>query len=133
MTAPINEVKAEFFRVLGHPSRIRILEVLREGERAVSELVPAIGLEASHLSQQLGVMRRAHLVQSRKEGSSVIYSVSDPMLFELLEVAKRILTASLSETRELLAELEASDGPAPAMAGAVGRSRARDPAVSAGR
>ena len=68
MTAPIYEVKAQFFKTLGHPARIRVLEVLRDGERPVAELIPEVGIEASHLSQQLGVMRRANLIQARKVG-----------------------------------------------------------------
>ena len=108
MTTPIHQVKAEFFKTLGHPASIRVLEVLRDGERPVAELIPAVGLEASHLSQQLGVMRRANLVQARKVGSNVYYSVADPLLFELLEVAKRIITASLVETQELLEQMQAS-------------------------
>jgi ArsR family transcriptional regulator len=64
-----------------------------------------VGIEASHLSQQLGVMRRANLIQSRKVGSNVYYSVGDPMLFELLEVAKRIIRSSLAETQELLDQM----------------------------
>jgi ArsR family transcriptional regulator len=102
-------VKAEFFKTLGHPARIRILEVLRDGERPVSEIIPEVGIEPSHLSQQLAVLRRANLVRSRKVGSSVIYSVSEPRLFQLLEVAKAILTSTLTETRELLEELEGDD------------------------
>jgi len=104
--APIYQLKADFFRTLAHPARIRVLEVLRDGDRPVSELIPEVGIESSHLSQQLGIMRRANLVQSRKEGASVVYTVSNPMIFELLDVAKRILTTSLAETRDLLAELE---------------------------
>lgn len=104
--APIYKIKAEFFKTLGHPARIRVLEVLREGERSVSDLVPEVGLEASHLSQQLAVLRRANLVQTRKEGTSVVYSVGNPMIFELLDVARRILTSSLVDTRALLEELE---------------------------
>jgi DNA-binding transcriptional ArsR family regulator len=104
--APIYQVKAEFFKTLAHPARIRVLEVLRDGDRPVSELIPEVGIESSHLSQQLGIMRRANLVQSRKEGATVVYTVSNPMIFELLDVAKRILTTSLAETRDLLAELE---------------------------
>jgi ArsR family transcriptional regulator len=107
VTAPIYQVKAEFFKTLGHPARIRVLEVLREGERSVSELIPAVGIESSHLSQQLGIMRRANFVQARKVGASVVYSVGNPLLFELLDVAKQILTSSLAETRDLLDELEA--------------------------
>jgi len=113
MPTPIYQVKAEFFKTLGHPARIRVLEVLRDGERAVNELVPEVGIEASHLSQQLGVLRRAGLVQARKEGTSVLYSVGHAMIFELLDVARQILTSSLDETRALLAELE---GPEPAPA-----------------
>lgn len=109
MTTPIYQVKAEFFKTLGHPARIRVLEVLRDGERTVSDLVPAVGIEASHLSQQLAVLRRANLVQSRKEGTSVLYAVGNPMIFDLLDVARRILTSSLDETRALLTELELSE------------------------
>lgn len=105
---PIYQVKAEFFRNLAHPARIRVLELLRGGDRTVGELIPEVGIEASHLSQQLGIMRRANLVQSRKDGATVVYSVSNPMIFELLDAAKKILTSSLAETRDLLAELEST-------------------------
>lgn len=106
MTRPIYQVKADFFKTLAHPARIRVLELLHEGERSVGELIPAVGLESSHLSQQLGVLRRANILQSRKEGSTVRYSVTDPRIFDLLEVAKAILTSTLAESRQLLAELE---------------------------
>ncbi len=105
---PIYQIKAELFKTLGHPARIRILEVLREGEHSVSDLVPEVGLEASHLSQQLAVLRRSNLVQTRKVGTSVVYSVANPMVFELLDVARKILTSSLIDTRALLKELENS-------------------------
>jgi ArsR family transcriptional regulator len=106
---PIYQVKADFFKTLAHPARIRVLELLREGERSVGALIPDVGIEASHLSQQLAVLRRANLVQTRKEGSTVLYSVPDPRIFELLELTKTILTSSLTETRDLLAELETLD------------------------
>ena len=109
VTRPIYQVKAEFFKMLAHPARIRILELLREGERSVGELLPEVGLEASHLSQQLGLLRRARILQSRKMGAAVFYSVSDPRIFQLLEVAKAILTTTLAESNELLAELAALD------------------------
>jgi DNA-binding transcriptional ArsR family regulator len=105
MTRPIYQVKAELFKTLGHPARIRILELLQGGERSVGELIPEVGLEPSHLSQQLGVMRRANLVQARKQGATVLYSVTDPLLFQLLDVAKKILTTSLTGAQELLADL----------------------------
>ena len=106
MTRPIYQVKADFFKTLAHPARIRVLELLADGERSVSELIPEVGLEASHLSQQLGILRRANVLQSRKEGSTVLYSVTDLRIFDLLEVAKAILTSTLAESRQLLAELE---------------------------
>ena len=102
---PISELKAELFRGLANPARIRILEVLSEGERSIGELQPLVGIEASHLSQQLGVLRRAGLVAGRKEGSSVFYSIPDPELIELLAAAKRMLLHSLVRTQDLLADL----------------------------
>lgn len=106
---PIYQLKADFFKTLGHPARIRVLEILREGEASVSELLAQVELEPSHLSQQLGVLRRAGLVQSRKEGSSVHYSVADPRVFDLLRTAREILSATLKETSALLGELESLD------------------------
>lgn len=102
---PISELKAEMFRAMSHPARIRILETLAGGERSVGEMQPEIGIELSHLSQQLAVLRRAGLVTTRKEGQSVFYSVKDPLVTELLRVAKRLLISSLTETRDLLADL----------------------------
>ena len=109
-SVPLSEVKAELFRALAHPARIRALEVLSEGEHSVSELQPLVGIESSHLSQQLGVLRRAGLVATRKEGSSVIYTLKDPLVAELLLVAKRFLLNSLTETSDLLADLRAAVG-----------------------
>ncbi|MGA2472388.1 MAG: metalloregulator ArsR/SmtB family transcription factor [Acidimicrobiales bacterium] len=105
VTTPIHQLQAEFFKSLGHPARVRIVEILRKGERPVSELIPEVGIEASHLSQQLGVMRRANLIQVRKVGTSVFYSVGNPMLFELLDVAKQIIRSSLNETQEILDQM----------------------------
>jgi len=109
VTRPIYQVKAEFFRVLAHPARIRILELLRDGERSVGELIPEVGLEASHLSQQLSALRRAGILESRKAGATVIYSVVDRRIFELLAVAKAILTSRMALSGELLVELEGLD------------------------
>src|ERR1039457_6088297 len=78
MTRPIYQVKADFFKTLGHPARIRVLELLRDGECSVAELIPGVGIEASHLSQQLGIMRRANILQVRQEGAAFRYSVTDP-------------------------------------------------------
>ena len=103
-SVPLSEVKADLFRALAHPARVRVLEVLVEGEQSVGELQPLVGIELSHLSQQLAVLRRAGLVSARKERSSVYYSLRDPVVAELLTVAKRFLLAQLSETRDLLAQ-----------------------------
>lgn len=84
---------------------MRALEVLAAGERAVGDLQPLVGIELSHLSQQLAVLRRAGLVTTRKDGSSVIYALRDPLVAELLTVAKRLLLATLTQTRDLLADL----------------------------
>jgi len=102
---PLSEVKADLFKALGHPARIRVLEVLVEGERSVGELQPLVGIASSHLSQQLAVLRRAGLVVTRREGSTVHYAVRDPLVAELLSVAKRFLISTLTDTRDLLAGL----------------------------
>lgn len=106
MTQPVYQLKAEFFKTLGHPARIRILELLREGDHSVGELVPLVGLEASHLSHQLAVLRKARMVEGHKVGNTVVYSVVDPRILQLLGVAKQILTSSLVATQGLLADLE---------------------------
>ena len=108
ISRPISETKAEFFRALANPARIRILEVLSEGEQSVGEIQPRAGIESSHLSQQLGVLRRAGLVVARKDGSQVFYSIADAQLVGLLASAKQIIIRSLSGTENLLADLRAA-------------------------
>ncbi|NUT96618.1 MAG: helix-turn-helix transcriptional regulator [Saccharothrix sp.] len=105
MSRPLYQLKAEFFKTLGHPVRIRVLELLSVREHAVAELLPEIGVEAASLSQQLAVLRRAGLVTSRKEGSNVYYALTSPHVAELLAVARRILTGVLSGQIELLEDL----------------------------
>jgi ArsR family transcriptional regulator len=105
-TVPLSEVKAELFKALAHPARVRALELLTQSEYSVGELQPLVGIESSHLSQQLGVLRRAGLVTTRKDRSSVIYAIRDPLVAELLAVAKRFLLNSLAQTRDLLADLD---------------------------
>jgi ArsR family transcriptional regulator len=103
-------LKAEFFKTLGHPVRIRVLELLSERDHAVSEMLPEVGIEPAHLSQQLAVLRRANLVVSRKEGATVVYSLTSPHVAELLAVARQILTGVLSGQAELLEDLRAAPG-----------------------
>jgi ArsR family transcriptional regulator len=107
MTTPLHQLKAEFFKTLGHPARIRVLELLSEREMAVGEILPIVGIEASSLSQQLAVLRRAGLVSTRKEGSAVYYSLTSHHVAELLAVARTILTRVLTEQTELLDGLRA--------------------------
>lgn len=101
-------MKAELFRALAHPARIRALEVLADGERSVGELQPLVGIELSHLSQQLAVLRRAGLVSSRKDGTSVVYAIRDATAVELLRVAKQLLINSLAQSTDLLSDLRAA-------------------------
>ena len=91
MGVPLYQAKAEFFRTLGHPARIRILELLAEREHAVHELLEQIDIEASNLSQQLGVLRRTSLVVAHRRGGEVIYSLSVPEVRDLLLAARQIL------------------------------------------
>ncbi|MFE6776204.1 ArsR/SmtB family transcription factor [Streptomyces sp. NPDC057702] len=108
MSAPLYQLKAEFFKTLGHPVRIRVLELLSEREHAVAELLPEVGVEPAHLSQQLAVLRRANLVVPRREGSTVYYSLTSPRVVELLATARAILTGVLANQAELLADLRAA-------------------------
>jgi ArsR family transcriptional regulator len=110
-TVPLSVAKADLFKALAHPARIRSLEILANGEQSVGELQPLVGIEMSHLSQQLGVLRRAGLVATRRAGSTVYYSIKDPLLVDLLAVARQLLLGSLSETRDLLSGLQAEPLP----------------------
>jgi ArsR family transcriptional regulator len=104
VTEPIQIVKAEFFKAMAHPARIRVLELLCDGELSVGELTDELGLEGSHVSQQLGVLRRANLVSSRKEGTTVIYALADRRIAKVLQLSKEILLSYLTETAGLLSE-----------------------------
>ena len=108
LSTPLYTLKAEFFKTLGHPARIQILELLVQGERSVGELQAEVGLEGSHISQQLAVLRRAGVVEFRKQGNSVIYSVASPDMAELMAVARKVLTGVLNDQVGLLKDLKAS-------------------------
>lgn len=110
MNQPVHQFKAEFFKALGHPARIKILEFLRGGERTVGEIQAFVEMEPAATSQQLGILRVKNIVVTRKEGSSVYYAVRDPAVFELLDVARRIFNNHLINTRDMLAELAREDG-----------------------
>jgi DNA-binding transcriptional ArsR family regulator len=112
---PVYQAKAEFFRILGHPVRVRTLELLRDGERTVGDLQAALGLDSSGTSQHLGLLRKHGVLDSRREGTSVYYRVKDPRTFQLLEVARQILTTNLTQSQELLDQL--SESPQDELAG----------------
>lgn len=105
---PLAEAKAELFKAMAHPARIRVLELLAEGERSVGELADHTGLELSHLSQQVSVLRRAGVVDSRRVRSTVICTLRDPITAQLLAVARELLTNNLRQGQALLAELDSS-------------------------
>lgn len=107
MAVPLHQAKADFFRTLGHPVRIRVLELLQDGPLPVRDLLAEIDVEASNLSQQLAVLRRAGLVQSSRDGVLVVYTLSTPDVADLLRAARRILTTMLVDQEELLSELRA--------------------------
>jgi DNA-binding transcriptional ArsR family regulator len=98
----LRQFKAEFFRALGHPLRIRILELLRDGPLSVTQIQEATGAPGSSVSQQLGVLRRRDILATERRGTTIIYRVPDPELFELLDVARRIFNAHLSGTIDML-------------------------------
>ncbi|MFE6686215.1 ArsR/SmtB family transcription factor [Streptomyces sp. NPDC057743] len=110
MSTPLYRLKAEFFKTLGHPVRIRVLELLSQREHAVAEMLPEVGVEPANLSQQLAVLRRMNLVTTRKEGSTVYYSLTSPQVAELLRVARTILSGVLAGQAELLADLQRGSG-----------------------
>ncbi|WP_030271817.1 ArsR/SmtB family transcription factor [Streptomyces sp. NRRL B-24484] len=105
MPVPLYQAKAEFFRTLGHPARIRVLELLQEGPRPVRELLAEMDIEPSNLSQQLAVLRRTNLVKATREGNTVVYELSTPDVADLLRAARRILTEMIADQGVLLAEL----------------------------
>lgn len=105
---PLYLAKAEFFKSLGHPVRVRVLELLCIREHVVSELLEEIDVESANLSQQLAVLRRAGLVRTRKQGSAVYYSLTSPEVSQLMAVARSILTGVLADQMQLLEELRTS-------------------------
>jgi ArsR family transcriptional regulator len=102
---PLYQAKAEFFRMLGHPVRIRVLELLQDGPKAVRELLAEIEVEPSNLSAQLAVLRRSGIVTATREGSTVVYALAGADVADLLRAARRILTELLVGQNELLAQL----------------------------
>ncbi|TDC89235.1 ArsR family transcriptional regulator [Nonomuraea deserti] len=105
MSVPLYQAKAEFFRTLGHPVRIRVLELLQEGPRSVRDMLGAVDVEPSNLSQHLAVLRRTGIVTATREGATVVYALSSGDVAELMRSARRILTDVIAGQGELLAGL----------------------------
>ena len=99
--------KAEFFKALAHPLRISILDALRDGERTVAEISEKFQVEPANASQQLAVLRNKNIILARKAGANVYYSVSDPTVFKLLDVAREIFNNHLIGVRSILEEIKA--------------------------
>ena len=98
----LRRFKAEFFKALAHPLRIRILELLRAGPLSVTQIQEATGAPASSVSQQLAVLRSRNILATERRGTTIIYRVPDPELFELLDVAKRLFNSHLRQTIDML-------------------------------
>ena len=106
MRPALQDFKADFFRALAHPIRIRILETLGEGEHSVQEIQQALALEQPIVSQQLAVLRSRNIVSPRKVGTTVRYALSDPLVTRLLAVARGIFNNHLVGTQSMLKELQ---------------------------
>ena len=107
-TRPVHEVKANLFRVLGHPARVRILELLRDGERSVGSLQAELELDSGGTSQHLAALRRIGLVVSRREGTSVYYRAADERVFDLLAAGRDLIGRQLAEQQSILRDLDRS-------------------------
>ncbi|MEW2414532.1 metalloregulator ArsR/SmtB family transcription factor [Streptomyces sp. NPDC046866] len=109
MPVPLYQAKAEFFRMHGHPVRIRVLELLQDGPMPVRDLLAAIEVEPSALSQQLAVLRRSGIVTSTRNGGTVVYELAGGDVAQLMPAARRILTEVLTGQSVLLEELRESE------------------------
>jgi ArsR family transcriptional regulator len=127
MAVPLYQAKADLLRVLGHPARIRVLELLAEGELAAGELLAEIAIEAGSLSQQLAVLRRAGLVGQRREGGAVVYSLTVPEVRHVLVAARTVLGALPGEGEVAGVELRTAGvgGPSAPPVGLVAGAMAR--------
>ena len=109
MRSPLRRFKAEFFKALAHPGRIKMIDDLRAGEKSVGELQELLHDESASASQHLAILRSKGIVHGRQDGNRVFYSVTDPKIFELLDVAREIFNNHLISTRDLLGELNEED------------------------
>lgn len=109
MNLELQSFKADFFKALGHPLRIRILELLSEGDKNVNELQTIIGIEGSAISQQLSILRSKNIVFGTKDGNRVVYSLRDTMITELLTIARQIFNNHLIDTITMLDKMKVDE------------------------
>jgi len=102
MEERVLEMKAEVLKALAQPTRLKILELLRNGERCICEIVPAINGEQSNISRHISLMQKSHLVTTRKDGVKVMVKVSDPKVFEILDSISLLLKKQIVETGKLI-------------------------------
>jgi ArsR family transcriptional regulator len=105
MTRELRQFKAELFHALAHPTRIAMVELLRNGEMPAGRIIERLGLEQANASQHFAVLRSKQVVVNRKEGNQVFYSLRDPVLIEVLDILKRYFYSQLSETMSMLKEI----------------------------
>jgi DNA-binding transcriptional ArsR family regulator len=101
----LRQFKAEFFKALSHPLRISIVDTLRDGEKTVAELIDEFQIEQANASQQLAVLRNKNIIVARKSGANVYYSIADPAIFKLLDIARDIFNNHLMGVRTMLQEI----------------------------
>jgi DNA-binding transcriptional ArsR family regulator len=109
MPDAVRQFKASIFQALGHPTRIAIIEVLRDGELPAGVIIERLGIEQANASQHLAILRSKHIVTSRKEGSQVFYSVRDPLLIEVLDIMRRYFQAHVEEAMSMLQQIDLLD------------------------
>ena len=107
----LRSYKASIFQALSHPTRIAIVEALREGELSAGAIQERLGLEQANLSQHLAILRSRQIVVNRKEGNQVFYSLRNPVLLEVLDIMRRYFQANLTEAVQMLGEIEAEPQP----------------------
>ena len=109
MQSPLLIYKANVFQALAHPTRIAIIEVLRDGELSAGGIQERLSVEQANLSQHLAILRAKQLVSNRKEGNQVFYSIRNPVLIQVLDIMRRYFQAHLSESMQMLSEIEAEE------------------------
>jgi ArsR family transcriptional regulator len=105
MEERVLELKAEILKALAQPTRLKILELLRNGEKCICEIVPAINGEQSNISRHISLMQKSNLVTTRKDGVKVMVKVKDPKVFEILDSIALLLKKQIIETGKLVQQL----------------------------